>query len=115
MKKVKVMGLCVVMTLSLTCVLGATPALAASASKGNVPMNKIYNTSILGGTWHNKGSLTKAYSNFYHKTKQHTSTVGSSASFTTKTASAKAGSWSYATLSQGFPAKTTFKFKCTTS
>lgn len=115
MKRFKKIAACCVASLMLTCAVGVSPALADTASKGNVPINRTYNVSILGGTWHNQGTSANAYSNFYHKTKRHTSTVSSSKSTTAKTASANAGSWSYATLAGPFGPSTLFAFKCTTS
>lgn len=114
MKKLKKVAACCVTALMLTCVVGVTPALAETQTKGNVPINRIYNVSALGGTWNNQGKTASAYSNFHHPSKRHSSTVPSSVSPTARTASAAAGRWSYATLDGPFPANTLFSFSCTT-
>lgn len=115
MKKMKkvIAGVC--STILLVSALGAVPALAASNTVSGIAMNRIYNTSALGGTWHNQGKSNSAYSNFYHASSNHYSIVGSSYSAVTATSSARAGSWSYATLNLAFPAGTTFNFTCGTN
>lgn len=101
--------------LMLMCILGAVPALAASTTVTGVAMNKIYNTTALGGEWNNQGKSNSAYSNFYHPGQSHYSIVGASSTSITSTGSAGAGNWSYATLSMSFPSGTTFNFTCGTN
>lgn len=110
--KKKLAAFVLALAIACTSMVAVIPAFGIETNASGY-LNQIVNMSALGGTWNNQGKSTTAYSNFYHGSAYHWSSV-SSGQYPGQagTASAGAGSWSYATLNRSFSGNFAFFFYC---
>ncbi|WP_431520211.1 lactococcin 972 family bacteriocin [Bifidobacterium pseudolongum] len=81
--------------------------MSGNSDSGVMPLAEAF--PVEGGTWQYGRNLVKAWSNYYHPTKPHASTV-TSGNKRSVSANTRAGYWSYATLN-GFYSSANYYYR----